>query len=960
MADAPTLRLPDLRAIVTDAGELAKGAKIVDDGGLAHLARYQHKLYADAAGSQTYKVQIAFEDKGPRGRCSCMAARSRPFCKHAAALLVAWARTPEAFAVAETAPAGPADGKKKAVKTGKVDAAELMRTGVAQVTTLVRELALAGVAAMADDRAAQVRALGANLREQKLRRLGAKTVAMADLLEARDQPSFDESAYAELLAELVLTARKLDKHLAGEPLDPRHVEELIGKTWTKKDRAPVAGLELVEVAFASYETADDYLIRDSRLIELTTGAHYCEKQILPRFLAKRTPAKPSYAGLVLTTDGSLFPSYPPHRLDLEVPRRRALDAAAVARLRATALPDVKAALAALQEHRKDLFAPDALPVTIACDMVVADGGHLRVVDASSAALFLPDEAGLVDRLATALAGAALRAIIGDLALEGALPVVTPLAVIVEGRHGLELRSLVTLDPTLGSRKLRLATPAAAGPSRWAATARAVGLSTAAIALGEVREELAALLFAGLTSVTPRRVESLVARLRELALAKPADTLAALAARDAEARLDDLIKLHQVLGIALMRLTGAAAVERGELEASPMYASVYVRGSAERSTPAEIARRVARGELDRFTAAARYARYYEAIPGERLIDEVFPTWADGSAAPFVALAARAHPARAVAEAAALLDEGAGGERRGRRGRPLQPPRMATITALRVLEEVGGDAALAGLRHAADRHRDACVRALARAALARSTGAPLPDLAARLEARAALVNAASKDDRARAAEALADLGDTDALPLLRLSFAGDVAFDVRDAAGRALGRLGDGDSVDTFVAALARRGRHHDPAMTAALALGHLGDVRGVQALLEAYEAAWRPDVVTDALVAVGPAAVPQVVAFVEARPGLLKRATARAVIDALAADALRAAIVDRLDGLPAADVAAVIGPGAALLDLAKGRAEVARPVAAHLLQRWPALAAKGASREARALARKAEAAQADPA
>ena len=30
-------------------------------------------------------------------------------------------------------------------------------------------------------------------------------------------------------------------------LDDRHVEELIGKTWTKKDRAPVAGLDLLEV-----------------------------------------------------------------------------------------------------------------------------------------------------------------------------------------------------------------------------------------------------------------------------------------------------------------------------------------------------------------------------------------------------------------------------------------------------------------------------------------------------------------------------------------------------------------------------------------------------------------------------------------------------------------------------------------------------------------------------------------
>ena len=79
MADAKKLTLRDLRDIVVDPEELAKGTRLYDDGGLMHLARYQHKLYADARGSggSPYKVQIAFEASGTRGRCSCMAAR---FC----------------------------------------------------------------------------------------------------------------------------------------------------------------------------------------------------------------------------------------------------------------------------------------------------------------------------------------------------------------------------------------------------------------------------------------------------------------------------------------------------------------------------------------------------------------------------------------------------------------------------------------------------------------------------------------------------------------------------------------------------------------------------------------------------------------------------------------------------------------------------------------------------------------
>ena len=952
MADAPPLTLPALRAIVTDGGELAKGAKVFDDGGLTHLSRYQHKLFADAAGSQVYKVQLSFDDKGPKARCSCMAARSRPFCKHAAALLVAWSRAPGSFAVADAPPPGAAtDGKKRAVKTGKVDAAALMRQGVTQVATLVRELAVTGVAAIADDRAAQVRALGDNLREHKLRRLSGKTVALAELLTGDRARDFDESGYAELLTELVLTARKLERHLGGEALDERHVEELIGKTWTKKDRAPIADLELIEVGFLARDTADDFVIRESRLIDLATGAHYTEKQILPRFLAKRTPTKPSHAGAVLRGGGSLYPSYAPRRLDLDAIARAPITAEDLTRLSTHALPDARTALAALQEHRKDVFAPDTLPVALASPQLIADRGRLQLADAGGAALFLPDDERVADRLATALADATLVVVIGDLGLDGALPTLAPLAVVVDGARGLELRSVAVVEPA-PTRKVRTAAAVEPGRSQWAATARAMGLSTAAIALGEVREELAGLLYAGLTSLTARRVEPLVARLRELALAKPAELLAALPARDADERLDDLIKLYQVLGIALMRLAGATTIDRTAFTASAMYPSVYVRATDEVLTPSAIAARVADGSCDRFEAATRYARHYQQVPPATLLTEVFPTWADGSASPYVALAARALPAQAVAEASAIIDDGVGVERRSRRGRALAPPRMATLTALRVLEEVGDAPARASLRDAIDRHRDPSVRALARAALARLTGTEPPERAARDDARAMLWNAASKDDRARAAERLADLGDRDAIPSLRLSHAGDISGDVRDAAGRALGRLGDSDSVDSFIAALARRGRDRDAAATAAMALGHLGDVRGVHALLEAYADAWRPELILDALTAVGPAAVPQLVAFLETRPTVLKRSTARSVLDTLPATALADAIIDRLDALTDADLATMIPRATALVELVKDREEARAPVAEHLLARFPGLVAKQAGKEARALARKA--------
>ncbi|MCU0685775.1 MAG: SWIM zinc finger domain-containing protein, partial [Polyangiaceae bacterium] len=138
---------------------------------------------------------MAFDPAGEASaRCSCPAARSRAFCKHAAAVLVAWARQPGSFAGAAAPPvaAGEGDdgdgaGESEAAAgeagaganeeaneeanesgarggAGKVrdatkrlrgatnskaaaeEAATAMRRGVEQVEALVRDLATAGVA----------------------------------------------------------------------------------------------------------------------------------------------------------------------------------------------------------------------------------------------------------------------------------------------------------------------------------------------------------------------------------------------------------------------------------------------------------------------------------------------------------------------------------------------------------------------------------------------------------------------------------------------------------------------------------------------------------------------------------------------------------------------------------------------------------------------------------------------
>ncbi|CAN5917082.1 hypothetical protein BH11MYX2_BH11MYX2_28370 [soil metagenome] len=958
MADTPKITVAELRTIVADAAELAKGAKIADSKGISNLARHENKLFADAAGSTTYKVQAIHEEKGWRGRCSCMAARSRPFCKHAAALLVAWQRSPDGFAVSDAPPPGSGEAKKKSVKTGKVDVKALMTQGVEQVATLVRELAVAGAASLADDRGDQVRALGENLREHKLRRLSAKTIALADLVDtARAKgDEFDHLAYAELLGDLLLTARKLEKHIAGEPLEDRHVEELIGKTWTKKDRGAIDGLDLVEVAFLQRETPDNFVIRESRFVDAKTGEHYSEKQILPGFLVKRTPPKLSYAGKLLRgAGGGLYPGFSPRRTDLETPCvAEPLKAEALDTLVGKAVPSVKAAIAALADHKRDVFAPDTLPVVIACDMVIADRGRLQLADSDGSAVFLPDDDDAADRLASALAGVSLAAVVGDLSLDGALPTLSPLAVVVRGKGGQgprELRSIATGMAKPQSRKVRVDAGLGKRKSNWAYTARALDLSTAAIALGEIREELADLIYTGLTSVTPRRVEAMAVRLGELSLVKQADLLRQTAARaDASDRLDDIIRLHQVLGIALARLAGAAHVERDALAASPMFASVFVRKATELLDPAEIRIKLARGEVNRFEAAALTGRYYETLPPDSLVEQVFPAWADGSASPYIALAARARPEGALASAKRIVLEYAKeGDGKVQRIRRTRFPRMASITALRVLEALGTDDARKTLHMVASTHTDFTLRSMARNAMGRLAGIATELDPTLLAMRTALFNASTKEERARSAERLADAGDVGAIPYLRTSFSGDISSEVRDAAGRALGRLGDSESVDTFCIALAQRDADHERAKTSAYALGSLGDVRGLAALVDAYRASWLTSTVAESLAAIGPAAIPMLLEVIELDPALLKRSTATTVFEDLRSEDLLPALVERVEALAASTE--FVSRATALVDLVKNRAQLVSELGAKIMQLRPDLVEKSATREARALARK---------
>jgi HEAT repeat protein len=894
MADAEVRKVGvgELRALVSDAEELRKGTECFDGKNLANLARHANKLFCEAKGSSLYRVSLTFDGGGVKARCTCFAARSRPICKHGAALLVAWARAPEAFVVSDAPPPGEGGRKKAAVKKGKVAAADLRKEGVTQVATLVRELGVAGVAAIGEDRAPQVRTLGESLREYKLIRLSAKTLDLANMLEAAvaKRGSLPAVAYTDLLGDLLLTARKLEKHLVGgEALEDKHVEELVGKTWREGDLKPTSGLDLLEYAYVSRVTSDEYTIRESRFFDVASGAHYSEKQIVPAFLT-RTDPKPSRGGALLAgVRGSVYPGYAPTRLKVsDLGDKQPIDHAALGRLLDKALPDVGSALAALSEHRRDVFAPDVMPAAIRVDTIFARGARMQAVDATGHALHLPDDRALEDRLGSALGGSKLAALIGDLGVDAALPTLWPLAAVIEGPLGLELR-LLTAAKTAATTSAP-----EAGSAAWAQVARAAGASEAAITLAEVREELADAFVVGLAALGPRVTDALAARLRDLGLEKQAALLQAIATRaQPEDKLDDFVKLYQVLGIALVRLAGATEVDRATMERVPTFESVFVPKPAAWLDPKAVYEQRSAGALNRYEAAVQYAHYYDNLPAEELAANIYPIWADGSAAPYVvrAFASPSRRAQGLEAARKALHE--------KRGR------VAKITALRVLAAIGGLEARDKLHEIATTEKDIGLRGLAADAIDAIERRAVGEYAVERrrwttiervgEEAQKLASESRKDDREAAVHKLVQLGHLSAIPALRQAFLTDGAQDVRKEAALALAMLGDTEMVDTFVAMLARRGENDREAKIAADALGLLGDVRGLRELLLAYAEGYKPGVVADALRAMGPVALDPLVDLIEAQPHIAERSAALSVLKELSDEDLAETLVARVKG-----------------------------------------------------------------
>jgi hypothetical protein len=453
--------------------------------------------------------------------------------------------------------------------------------------------------------------------------------------------------------------------------------------------------------------------------------------------------------------------------------------------------------------------------------------------------------------------------------------------------------------------------AGGGEPAWLEDARRAHVPAAAIALGEVRLEMADALVTGLAGLVSRVTDPLASRLRDLGLDKPAALLSELPAKPEPAdRLDGYVKVYQVIGLALVRVASATTIATADLERLPGAESIALRRPATTLTPDELLAARLDGRLSRYEAAWHRARHFERLSIDELLTEWPTTWGDGEAAPVVAGRLAGTPDRAVAVARDVLAD-------------VEAGQTAQLTAVRVLRAVGGDESAAIMRRTASSMaaRPAVRRAAAAGAPAEGRGwrsffsraTPAASADAIGLAIERLASARDLDGRFAAIEELEQAGDDDVVPVLRQTWLTDPAKDVRARAAAALARLGDSDAVESLVAALRDRTAAVKDAKAALEALGVLGDVRAVPEILEALGANWAGPLPGEALLRVGLTGIEPVLALVAARPELAQRASLQAALCHFSSPYVERVVTRRLDAF--LDTPGEAAKAAALLKLA---------------------------------------------
>ncbi|MCS7209678.1 MAG: SWIM zinc finger family protein [Fimbriimonadales bacterium] len=382
------MRLEAVRALC-DLSVYHNAEQIAASDQLLHLARSDTTLYAQVQGSKPYTVRIEFKEGTPKAKCTCPAARFSKFCKHAIAVLIVWAQSPERFVYGqqtqtEEPPKPTARGGKRAAKA-TVERTDLQAQSIQQTLKLAQELAERGLAGSHAAFLEQLRATAANLQSLKTRRLQQAVEYLARLIEdSRDTP-VGEERYARALLRLWLTARAVEEHFAERrSLPDEQLEEMLGRTWRDKDLQPRENLRLLELAYENIQLPTGFRLDISHLIDLDSGELLREIKIAPLNAPTREAQayKPARPEPFLATRVGIYPGYAPKRvklyetLPLHEPRASLMEQA-VRHAHTRWQPLVAAYL----QRIADPFAPRELPCLVRFEQIVWQAGSVWLADA---------------------------------------------------------------------------------------------------------------------------------------------------------------------------------------------------------------------------------------------------------------------------------------------------------------------------------------------------------------------------------------------------------------------------------------------------------------------------------------------------------------------------------------------------------------------------------------------------
>ncbi len=383
-----------------------------------------HALVA-GSGDKPYQVSVRLDGVTLVPRCTCPAHRRRPFCKHVAATLIAWARVPERFTLREAATAPSVESRPRRAPKPKSDARQVQLEGLDKVEVLLVELATYGLLAPTEAHATRVNDLAHAVESHKLRRLARLVGRLGGMLEAavKNARSLDETAYAELLADAWLTLQATRRALTDPSADPTSLEDLVGKTWREGDLERRERVRLVELSYETVTLDTGFIVDTSYLLALDDGALYTEKQIVPAQL-KKQPRKASYNGRLEGSIG-LYPGAAPRRIKLLAVSEAPLTA-----------HDWQQALIYAERSTANLFrqfqavAADPLALPEACAFFAparcwVDGGEVYLMDAEGQAIALAEGW----RIQSVLTRRPIAALFGRMAVEEGVLRLTPLSLV---------------------------------------------------------------------------------------------------------------------------------------------------------------------------------------------------------------------------------------------------------------------------------------------------------------------------------------------------------------------------------------------------------------------------------------------------------------------------------------------------------------------------------------------------